>query len=522
MRDLDLLRLERRVGLLLIPLLEGAGAAVGVARDGELLLRRQSGLASIELAQPITPQTGFRIASVSKQFTCAGILMLAAEGMLKVEDKLSRHLPGLPAWAETVTLDQLMRNTAGLRDIFELLRAGGVDLSHPLKPADMDAAITRSTGVNFAPGSRFLYSNTNFWLLGKVIEKASRLPLAEFLEDRIFGPLGMTRTQHTPDVMVPVEGLATGYMPKGSGFVRAGHGFPLGGEGGLVSGIEDLALWARALSLNLLSGGVVEAQLQELVPFTNGTANTYARGLEVDAWRGLKLVSHGGLWPGYKTAFLRVAARRLTVIIATNNGGLDAHAMGMAVMEAALEGDAVLHPVAAMPSLEALDGTFITEEGATLDLWLDEHGKPMARQHGVAFPLGPQADGMLHALRSGFRFAIERGPNGLVLHTDAGHKSALTKVAARQALALAGAFHCSDVGATWRVEAAGWNADGPHAKSGPNRAEGLTADLARFHVPGALYDGWWDVRLLRDAAGEVSALEVNGARARGLRFDRMA
>lgn len=521
MRDLDLLRLERRVGLLLAPLAEGAGAAVGVARDGALLLRRQAGLASIELGQPITANTGFRIASVSKQFTCAAILILAAEGRLAVEDKLARHLPGLPRWAETVTLDQLMHNTAGLRDMLELQRAGGVDLSHRVDAAGMNAAIGRSQGVNFEPGSRFLYSNTNFWLLGRVIEAVSRLSLADFLQDRIFGPLAMTRTWHTPDLAVPVEGLATGYLPRGDGFVRAPHGFALGGEGGLVSGVEDLALYARALSLNLLGGGVVEAQLQEVAPFTNGTANIYARGLEVEEWRGLTLVSHGGLWPGFKTAFLRVPARRLTVILMTNHGGLDAQAMGTAVLEAALEGDAVLHPVPAMPVLDGLAGSYATEEGATLDLWLDEAGKPMARQHGVAFPLGPRGDGRLHALRGGFRFALERTDSGLRLHGDAGHSAALHPLAERVPLQCEGRFHCEDVAATWTVSAGEWWVDGPQAKAGPFRAEGLAADLARFHMPGALYDPWWDVRLRRDAAGVVTALLVDGARARGLRFERM-
>ncbi len=525
MRDLDVLRLERRVGLLLIPLVEGPGAAVGVARDGELLLRRQSGLASIELNQPITPQTGFRIASLSKQFTCTAILMLAAEGRLAVDDPLSRHLPGLPGWADGITLDQLMRNTAGLRDMLELLRGGGVDLSHGMGPAAIDAAIARSNGVNFTPGSRFLYSNTSFRLLGQVVEKASRLSLAEFLEERIFGPLGMTRTRHTPDVMVPVEGLATGYMPRGDGFVRAGHGFALGGEGGLVSGVEDLALWARALSLNLLGGGVLESQLQELAPFPNGTPNIYARGLEVEEWRGLKLVSHGGLWPGYKAAFLRVPARRLTVILLTNHGGLDAHAMGMSVLEAALEGDTVLHPVPPMPRPEGLEGCFVTEDGISLDLWADEQGKPMARQHGVAFAIGPRPDGLLHALRGGFRFAIGRGAEGLVLHGDAGHQSALHRVERRQALpaSATGAWHCADLGATWHVGDDGtWRIDGPHVKAGPFPLEGLTQDLARFIMPTGLYEAWWDVRLLRDAAGEVVALEAHGARAKGLRFERVA
>lgn len=522
MRDLDVLRLERRVGLLLIPLVEGPGAAVGVARDGELLLRRQSGLASIELNQPITPQTNFRIASVSKQFTCTAILMLAAEGMLAVTDPIARHLPGLPDWAGGITIDQLMRNTAGLRDMLELLRAGGVDLAHPLKPGHVAAAIARSQGVNFPAGSRFLYSNTNFWLLGQVVEAVSRMALGDFLEDRIFGPLGMTRTRHTPDLMVPVEGLATGYLPRGDGFVRAGHGFPLGGEGGMVSGIEDLALWARALSLNLLGGGVLESQLQELAPLTNGTPNIYGRGQEVDEWRGLKLVSHGGLWPGYKTSFLRVPARRLTVILVTNHGGLDAAAMGMAVLEAALEGDAVLHRVATLAPPPGMTGAWVTAEGVSLDLWLDEAGRPMARQHGVAFPLGPRPDGRLHALRGGFRFALETRDGGLVLWSDAGHGSALTRVEPSPGLALAGDFHCGDVDATWRLPGDGtWRVEGPMAKAGPFRIESLTAELARFHMPGTLYDPWWDVRLERDAAGEVTALLASGARAWAMRFARV-
>ncbi|WP_353211907.1 serine hydrolase domain-containing protein [Rhodovarius sp.] len=519
MRDLDMLRLERRVGLLLVPHDEGPGVAVGVARDAELLLRRQSGMASIELRQPITAQTCFRIASVSKQFTCAAILILAAEGMLSVRDPVGRYLPGLPGWAGHITLDQLMRNTAGLRDMLELLRAGGVDLSHSVPAAQIDRAIARSEGVNFPAGARFLYSNTNFWLLGQVIERVSRMALADFLQDRIFRPLGMTRTCHTPDVMTPVEGLATGYMPSGDGFVRAGHGFALGGEGGMVSGVEDLALWARALSLNLLGGGVLEPQMEVLAPFTNGTMNSYARGVEVDDWRGLKLVSHGGLWPGFKTAFMRVPARRLTVIVITNHGGLDAGAMGMAVLEAALEAEPVLHPVAALP---LPSGCHVTEEGVSLDLWLDEAGRPMARQHGVAFALGPRQDGRLHALRGGFRFALEARDGGHVLHGDAGHSSRLRRVEPGPGPDLAGRFHCADLDTAWHLAGDGtWRIDGPLAKAGPFRIEGLGQDLARFHMPGRLYDPWWDVRFERDDAGEVTTLVASGARAWGFRFERV-
>nr|MCU0945438.1 beta-lactamase family protein [Rubritepida sp.] len=344
MRDLDLLRLERRVGQMLVPLVEMPGAAVGVARDGMLLLRRAAGLASIELSAPIGVGTTFRIASVSKQFTCAAILLLAREGRLRLDDALGAHLPWLPPAAGAVTLDQAMRNMGGLRDMLDLARLGGADLATPATAAELDAMVARAEGLNFAPGTRFLYSNTGFRLLGQVVEALEGRPLAEVLEQRIFAPLGMTRTRHTPDLAAPVPGLATGYLPDGAGgWKRAPHGFPLGGEGGLVSGVEDLALWARCLSTSSIVPGL-EQELEAIAPFANGRPNPYARGLEVELWRGLTAVSHGGLWPGYKTAFLRVPQKRITVIVIANNATLDPHHMALQVLEAALQGDPDLAP----------------------------------------------------------------------------------------------------------------------------------------------------------------------------------
>ncbi|WP_191083076.1 serine hydrolase domain-containing protein [Roseococcus microcysteis] len=403
MRDLDLLRLERRVGQMLVPLAETPGAAVGVARDGMLLLRRSAGLASIELNAPIGIPTTFRIASVSKQFTCAAILMLARDGLLRLDDTLGAHLPWLPAELGAVTLDQAMRNAGGLRDVLELARLGGADLATPVTEVELDALIARQEGLNFAPGTRFLYSNTGFRLLGQVVERVARQSLAVFLERRIFGPLGMTRTRHTPDLSVPVPGLATGYLPDGAGgWRRAPHGFPLGGEGGLVSGVEDLALWARCLSLGTLQSEL-EGMIEETAPFANGAMNRYARGLEVENWRGIQTVSHGGLWPGYKTAFLRVPERRLTVIVITNNASLDPHHMALQVLEAALQGDPALRPPPPHVPSEGMAGTWLCEEaGLSLDIEPDL----LARMHGVPFTLIPGEDGRLTARRGAFPFQV--------------------------------------------------------------------------------------------------------------------
>ncbi|MGH7152952.1 MAG: serine hydrolase domain-containing protein, partial [Acetobacteraceae bacterium] len=250
MHRLDHQRLKRIVERLLAPWDRpgGPGMTLGLVVDDALAVHHSTGLASIELDVPIGPGTTFRIASVSKQFTCAAILLLAADGKLRVTDPVGDWLPGLPDIYRRITLDHLMRNTSGIRDMLEIMRAGGVDLSQPCTQEDLLDGVCRQRALNFVPGSRFLYSNSNFMLLGQVAEKASGTSLREFLDNRVFRPLGMNATRHAGNTTEPVPGLATGYFPEPEGgWRRAVHHFPIHGEGGLVSCVEDLALWHHHL-----------------------------------------------------------------------------------------------------------------------------------------------------------------------------------------------------------------------------------------------------------------------------------
>ncbi|UPY36990.1 serine hydrolase domain-containing protein [Sediminicoccus sp. KRV36] len=514
MRDLDLLRLERRVGLMLAPLVEQPGAAVGVTRDGVLLLRRSVGLASMELHLPLGVTSCFRIASVSKQFTCAAILLLERDGLLRVTDPVRQHLPELPESLASITLDHLMRNSSGLRDMLELLRLGGADLATPVTEAELDAAIARQETLNFTPGSRFLYSNSGFRLLGRVIERVSGQRLASFLDERIFQPMGMTRTHHTPDLAEPVRGLVTGYLPHGQGgFVRAQHGFPLGGEGGLVSCVEDLALWARSLAVGGLGGGL-EAALEATTAFNNGVVNRYALGLDVESWRGLRVVSHGGLWPGFKTAFLRVPEKQLAVIVIANNASLDPHHMALQVLEAALDGDPALAP--APPALDhaAMTGSWLCEADG---LSLDVSAAGVARMHGVPFALVPAEDGRMTARRGAFPFraALPEGET-MAVEFDAGHRAVFRRATPVTPPALDGVWHCRELAAEWHISGQAVRALGP-IRRGPDW--GITAfgpRHLRIAMPSALYEGWADAVLAEDG----QSLVVNAGRARGLVFTR--
>lgn len=523
MAGLDNLALRRQARRLLAPWDRpgSPGATLGLVRDGTLALHESAGLASIELGVPIGPETCFRVASVSKQFTCAAILLLAADGRLSVGDSVHDHLPELPDLGARISLDQLMHNVSGLRDMLELMRLGGADLSHPCRTEDLLAAIGRQRGLNFAPGTRFRYSNTGFLLLGRIVERVSGESFGDFLARRIFAPLGMTRTRHTPSVAEVAPGLATGYLPhQGESFLRAQHGFPLGGEGGLVSCVEDLALWDRNFDTGRIPG-LAEA-LAEQQPFANGGPNLYARGLEVAQYRGLRTVDHGGLWPGYKTCFLRVPEGGMTVIAIANHGGIDAHALAHRLLDAALEGRPGFHPMPPMPRLDGLAGRWIApESGATVEF---AEG-PTATQHGVPFSLAPTEDRRLAACRGAFPFTASL-PEGdsLLIETDAGTITRFRRAPDEASLpeGLAGRWQCEELGTTWAIVphegGLAVQVRGPVASAGPWPLEGIEGDAFRIRTPGTLFQGWLDGRAERGAGGRLAGFVVNGARASGLRF----
>ncbi|MBR0681328.1 serine hydrolase [Roseomonas eburnea] len=526
MRDLDLLMLERRVEALLAPF--GAagspGCSIGLVREGTLVLHRSAGLASIEQGVAIGPATTFRIASVTKQFVCAAALLLAEDGALSPDDDIAALIPELPDLGARITLDHVMRNSSGIRDMLELMRLGGLDLGAACTAGDLLAALCRQRSLNFAPGSRFLYSNSGFFLLGLAVERAAGMPLAAFLEKRIFAPLGMTRTRLTPTTSEVVPGLATGYLPRESRFIRAAHGFALGGEGGIVSCVEDLALWARNYETGRVGGPAMVQALQHRQTFTNGALNLYARGLEAGEHRGVPTMGHGGLWPGFRTAFLRAPGEGLTIIVITNHGGAEPGAIATEVLDAALAGTPGLAPVPALPArpvLEAMCGLWVQpEDGASFDLFLDGDGRPVARSHGVPAALVPLPDGALTARRGSFCFTLRSAGDALELESDAGQRGLYRRATAEAPMpeGLPGRYACAELGTEWSIDADHRvTARGPHAVGGPWRLEPVAPGLLRLHIPGALFDTWADIRLLPGGA-----LEANAARARRLVFDRIA
>lgn len=504
------------------------GYALGVLRDGELLLAKGYGLASLEQGTPLRADSLLRIASVSKQFTVAAALLLEQRGLLSQDEDIRRHLPELPELPALVTVGHLMRNTSGLPDMLELLRLGGVNLDQRITRAQLLQAMARCRHLNFAPDSRFLYCNSGFALLGLIVERSAGRSLDELLREEFFAPLHMGATRMLVESDLPLPGLATPYLADGQGgWRRAQHGFEHGGEGGMVSSVQDMLLWAAHLLEPAAGVADLSAALRARVPLAGGYASPYAQGLEHGELDGLATLGHGGLWPGFRTEFLLLPEAKLAVVAISNDGGNNPYKRAREVARLLLDRPA---PAPRAGAAEALAGPWLdAEAGQLLELTALKNGQLMAQQWGMPFELQQRADGSWSPLRGAYEFEIPAAAldaeGRLRLEIGAGRVALCRRLDARAELpaGLDGRYACADAGVEWRIEGAALWAEGPLMK--PDQAWsllGLTGDLVELQSPGYWMRGSQLLRIERDAAGRVTGFGLDSARIKNLRFTRRA
>jgi CubicO group peptidase (beta-lactamase class C family) len=188
------------------------GCSVGVIRDGNFVYKRSFGYASLELGVPLTPASVFYMGSVSKQFTAASIVLAAEQGHLSLDDDVRKYLPELPDYGRRITLRQMLHQTSGFRDFLDLVFISGRDAADA-SPAEILKLIARQKGLNNVSGAEWVYSNSNYFLLGEVIRRATGKSLAHFAAENIFQPLGMTHTLFYDDNTLVVPNRVAAYDP---------------------------------------------------------------------------------------------------------------------------------------------------------------------------------------------------------------------------------------------------------------------------------------------------------------------
>jgi len=297
------------------------GCAVGVARGSALVYARGYGLASIELGVPIIPETVFDIGSVSKQFTAMAIVLLAQDGKLSLDDEIQRFVPAIPRYAKPITLRHLLHHTSGLRDYIDLLGWSGVGEEAVTGDREALDVLSRQRATNFTPGSEYLYSNSGFFLLSLVVKQASGNSLRQFAAERIFGPLGMTSTFYLDDHAEIVPGKASSYVSGSGGQFRlAPANWEQTGDGGVQTTVVDLLKWDQNFSSGRVGGMAAIRELETTGVLNDGKPITYALGQVVDRYGGLRRVSHGGSWAGFRAQLTRFPEQQTSILALCNLG----------------------------------------------------------------------------------------------------------------------------------------------------------------------------------------------------------
>jgi CubicO group peptidase (beta-lactamase class C family) len=318
---------DARIDALLRPY-SGAvpGASVLVLRDGAPVFRRAYGMADLEQRVPATPATNYRLASMTKQFTAAAILLLTEDGRLSLDDPIRKWLPSLPPAAAVVTIRQLLTHTSGLVDYEDLIPA---DATQQVHDADVLHLLESQDRTYFAPGTSYRYSNTGYALLALVVARASGTGFASFLRQRIFLPLGMRDTVAYEAGVSSVAHRAYGYSESGKVWTRTDQSLTSAvlGDGGVYSSIDDLAKWDAALyDTRLLRAASLRLAFTPATA-TDDPAVRYGFGWRITG----ETLWHSGETVGFRNVIVRWPRRHLTVIVLTNRDAPEPYGLALAI-----------------------------------------------------------------------------------------------------------------------------------------------------------------------------------------------
>ncbi|RZJ16477.1 MAG: hypothetical protein EON91_13165 [Brevundimonas sp.] len=507
------------------------GCAVAVTRAGEVAFTGAYGQAVIETGRANTPTTAFHIASVSKQFTAFAIQLLAAEGRLSLDDDVRKYVPELHDFGAPITVSHLLHHTSGLRDQWELLVMRGRRHEDTISQKDVLTALFAQRELNFTPGERFAYSNSNYSLLALVVERVSGQAFADFMAARVFQPLGMTDTWISADHHRIRAGQAGPYAPAREGFERRYLPYSNYGATGVRTSAADMARWMIQMDRGTVGGAAVRAAMAEAGALDDGSPTPYAAGLIPGVYRGMRTLEHAGIDPGYAAHLLTLPDAHLGVAVMCNveTNGLRETARRIADLYlGAASAPGTTRLVGEGLPIAAFAGSYRDPDGLPFAIELRD-GKlflqgqdEMEPLGGGAFRLkGPGMDGS--GLEMSVRATTRAGPPDMVLH-EPDFDRILTRVPTRSAPTLGGealaayrgAYYSPELGVVLRVEMRGeqlWFVS-PGLEAPLLQPPELLREADVFFTPSPM--GW--LRFVRDGAGAITEVSATNGRVVALRF----
>jgi len=517
---------------------DSPGCALGVYRDGQLVFARGYGMANLELGIKITPQSIFDIGSTSKQFTAFAIMLLAQDGKLSLDDDIRKYVPEIPDYGKTVTIRHLLHHTSGIRDYCELLAFSGFREEDLTTDGDALRILSRQKALNFQPGDEYLYSNSGFFLLSVIVKRVSGQSLRDFAQNRIFGPLGMRHTQYNDRHTRIIPGRATGYVPGDGGFGISMSDWEQTGDGAVLTSVEDLLLWDRNFYDPKVGGADVIAQMLMPGKFNDGRLQDYAAGLVNGEHRGLKTVSHGGAWAGYRAELLRFPEQKFSVVCLCNLGSMDPGGLARKVAEVYLEERmtpataaqaAVSKPAIRVPAAELQKRIGAYRNPKTGGIWqlTVEEGKLLVDAAGFKFQIVPTAPGVFRAEGIPIPIAVTFVPTAAggrprLQAMVASEKEArilepveLWSPTAAQLAEMAGSYQSDELGTVFVLLFKDGKLLIQHRSTGDEPVPVKPTLKDSFSIEGAA------IAFTRDAKGRIDGCDLDSGRMKKIRFVKL-
>jgi CubicO group peptidase (beta-lactamase class C family) len=300
------------------------GSQIGIIYNGNLIFEYAYGLADLERGTKITSDSIFDIASISKQFVASCVLLLENDGLVKLDDSIHRFFPDFPILNQPIQLRNLLNHTSGIQDYMDLMESTGMCESNMYRNEDILKLIARSK-LEHEPGEKFTYSNSNYFLLAQIIEIVSKRSFPEYMNSRIFKPLGMKNTLFYQDHKQIVPNRVLSYSTiEDSKHENFPYIFNIVGDTGLLTNVRDLAKWDYCFNQtnNKVITYAIRESLQNKNKLKNGDDTDYGYGLFIDDFSGLTTIGHDGAAAGYRSEMLRIPQEGITIIVLSNFSGM--------------------------------------------------------------------------------------------------------------------------------------------------------------------------------------------------------
>jgi CubicO group peptidase (beta-lactamase class C family) len=513
------------------------GCAIAIIRNDSILYKKGFGSANLEYGIPITPETIFHMASVSKQFTAFSIVLLEQQGKLKLDDDIHKYLSWFPDMGKKITIRNLLNHTSGIRDQWQLLAISGTRLDDVITQEHIVKILSRQKELNFEPGERYLYSNSGFTLLAEIVKSVTGQTLRAFTDSAIFKPLGMTHT-HFHDNYEEIEKNRSYSYDRidSTHFSNSILSYSNAGATSLFTNIDDMALWIMNFYNHKVGDQKDIGRLTEKGKLNNGKETDYALGIAVDKQNGWRRLQHTGGDAGYRTFISVFPDLKMGFLVFSNLGDFNPYGKAFEISQFFISDTAVKRPVAVTKNdssvavlkepqyLKKFTGDFISDDGMRLNLII-KNDKLYANLGGRDYLLIKQSQDTFAALLFPNRklvFSQKAKKPTVDFIDERGQEHRMNPFSPdatftdKQLEAYTGEYYCPELDCKYGIVL---KDHGVYLTNNKYNDTKLTL-TGEDHL-GCNF--WWMSHLLvkRDSSKKITGFEVNDGRVMHLKFDKI-